>query len=92
MMEDQFNWIELMKVRVVLSLSIAIIALLILSLVLNFSSQFSASYGGGWVAAFWSAYKGDVVRTLGANDLNYLTVARAVVGGLSNTWDVALFL
>lgn len=92
MMEDRFNRIELMKVRVVFGLSIAIIALLILSLVLNFSSEFSASYGGGWVAAFWSAYKGDVAGTLGAIGLNYLTIAGAVVGGLSSPWAVAIFL
>lgn len=91
-MENRFNRIELMKVRVVLGLSVAIIALLILSLVLNFSNQFSASYGGGWVAAFWSAYKGDVVGTLGAIGLNYLTIAGAVVGGLSSPWAVAIFL
>lgn len=91
-MEVTFLETKAFKNKVILGVTIALGIILIAALLFGTNGPFSASFGSGWVSAFWAAYNGDIVGTLMSIGGTYLTLAAAAVGALASPAAVALFL
>lgn len=80
------------KIKVIKVSTVLLGLFLVGTMIVPFDAIMNASYGGGWVTAFWSAYNGDVIGTLASIGLSWVTIAGVVAGGLTSPWAVALFL